>query len=248
MLYKNVAPGIHRVEHSYTNFYIVEDEGRLGLIDTGLPESWSSLIDALEELGFKLSAISAIAITHGHFDHMGFAKKAQEELGVPLWIHREDAHLAKHPYQYDHENSRLPYPLLHPSSIPLNISMVKAGALRVDGVDGALLFDNTTDTLDFPGAPQVIPLPGHTNGECAFFFPERNALVTGDALVTLNIYTGETGPQIIAGAATADSELALQSLDALIPMDTSVMLPGHGEPWSEGVEKAVELARQKGAS
>jgi glyoxylase-like metal-dependent hydrolase (beta-lactamase superfamily II) len=72
-------------------------------------------------------------------------------------------------------------------------------------------------------------------------------VISGDALVTLDPYTGHRGPQIVAGAATADSEQALRSLDRLAATGAGTVLPGHGEPWTAGVGTAVELARERGA-
>jgi hypothetical protein len=39
---------------------------------------------------------------------------------------------------------------------------------------------------------------------------------------------------------------ALASLDALEPLDASVTLTGHGEPWAKSVAAAVEQARDAG--
>ena len=50
--------------------------------------------------------------------------------------------------------------------------------------------------LALPGAPQVLHTPGHTDGSCVLFLPERRALLTGDALVTLDPYTGRRGPRV----------------------------------------------------
>ena len=63
--------------------------------------------------------------------------------------------------------------------------------------------------MPVPGRPVVVPSPGHTHGHCALHLPDRDVLISGDALVTLDPYTGRRGPRIIAGAATADSGLAL---------------------------------------
>ncbi len=43
---------------------------------------------------------------------------------------------------------------------------------------------------------------------------------------------------------TEDADLALQSLDVLAATKAETVLPGHGEPWLDGVASAVELARQ----
>ena len=51
MLHANVADGIHRIEDAYTNWYLVEADGRLTIVDTGVPASWESLMDALRTLG-----------------------------------------------------------------------------------------------------------------------------------------------------------------------------------------------------
>ena len=67
-------------------------------------------------------------------------------------------------------------------------------------------------------------------------------------MVTLDPYTGEAGPKIVAGAATADSARNLASLDALAETGASTVLVGHGEPWREGAESAVSRARAVGPS
>jgi glyoxylase-like metal-dependent hydrolase (beta-lactamase superfamily II) len=73
-------------------------------------------------------------------------------------------------------------------------------------------------------------------------------VIAGDAIVTLNPYTGDTGPRIVAGAATANSGIALDSLEALNATGATTVFTGHGEPWRDGIRKAVELARMAGPS
>ena len=40
-----------------------------------------------------------------------------------------------------------------------------------------------------------------------------------------------------------DTAQALASLDALRGIDTDLLLPGHGDPWTEGGAEAVHKAR-----
>jgi glyoxylase-like metal-dependent hydrolase (beta-lactamase superfamily II) len=244
-----VAHDVHRIEHAYVNAYLVtDDDGRVLVVDTGLPATWSLLGEALRELGHRPSDVAAVVLTHAHFDHTGSAAMFQERLGVPIWLHELDWHIAAHPYRYAHENVRAVYPLRYPASLRIQASMMAAGALRVSGVRG-LRHTAPGDTLPVPGAPRVIFTPGHTDGHCALYLPGSDVLLTGDSLVTLDPYTGGRGPQIIAGAATADSAQALASLDQLVAQDTgaTTLLPGHGEPWTRGVAAAVEQAREVGA-
>ena len=69
-------------------------------------------------------------------------------------------------------------------------------------------------------------------------------MFSGDALVTLDMTRGRTGPQIIRGPVTEDPDLAVQSLEVLAATNAATVLPGHGEPWPHGVKSAVEIARQ----
>jgi glyoxylase-like metal-dependent hydrolase (beta-lactamase superfamily II) len=103
-------------------------------------------------------------------------------------------------------------------------------------------------TLPVPGSPRVVPTPGHTLGHCALHLPERDAVIAGDAIVTLNAYTARRGPQIVAEAATVDSRRALDSLDALAATEARIVLVGHGDPWTGGAEEAVLAARAAGPS
>jgi glyoxylase-like metal-dependent hydrolase (beta-lactamase superfamily II) len=247
MLHLSVAEGVHRVEDAYTNWYVVEDGDGLTVVDTGHPRSWDSLQALLGRLGRDTAAIAAIVLTHGHFDHMGFAARARRQLGVPVYAHGRELPVVAHPLRYDHERSRLPYMLRHPGFDRAFAAMAAKGALFVKGVDDPTAYSDG-DELDVPGRPRVIATPGHTHGHCCLLLADRRVLFAGDAFVTYNPYTASHGPQIVSGAATADSAQALRSLDTLATLDATIVLTGHGEPWTGDLAAAIEQARRAGPS
>jgi glyoxylase-like metal-dependent hydrolase (beta-lactamase superfamily II) len=246
MLHENVAEGIHRIEDAYTNWYIVEDDGGVTIVDAGVPTSWDSLQDALARLGRSRTDVKALVLTHAHFDHVGFAERARQELDVPVYVHENDAPLARHPMQYTHERPRSLYVLTQVQALPIVASLVRNRAFWPHGVRAVERYSN--GSLPVPGSPRVVYTPGHTLGHCALHFPDRDAVIAGDAFVMLDPYTAQKGPKIVARAATADSERALATLDALAETGARTLLTGHGGPWTGGAEDAVRLAREAGPS
>jgi hypothetical protein len=64
--------------------------------------------------------------------------------------------------------------------------------------------------------------------------------------VTLDPYTASKGPRIVARSATADTERAMGSLDAIAETGATTVLTGHGPVWREGAAEAARRARAAG--
>lgn len=226
------------------NCYLWRTPDGLTLFDAGLPGMRRPLDDLLAHLGATTADIDALVLTHGHFDHVGIARHVRDE-GATVLVHPQDARLARHPYRYRPASPRLPYVLGHPRGIPVITRMALHGALTVKGVEASARVEHGRP-VDAPGSPLALWTPGHTDGHCAYLLEERGVLIAGDALVTLDPYTGRTGAQIVARAATADTDEAMRSLDVLEQTDASLVLSGHGEPSREGIRADVAEARRIG--
>lgn len=243
----DVVPGVHLVSHAHTNCYVVEGEDGVTLVDAAFDRTWGAVRQCLADLGRSASDVKGLVITHGHFDHVGFASRLQRSYGVPVWAGAADAYILRHPYRYRPERPRLAYPLTHPRALPVIGRMVRAGALHVPGLEADHLVRGRA-VLDLPGRPVLVPAPGHTDGEYVVHLPEHGAVLSGDALVTLDIYTGRRGPRVVARGATNDAVAALDSLGAIAALDVSAVLPGHGVPWLQGSRAAVDAARVAGVA
>src|SRR5215213_7021252 len=177
MFTRDVAAGVHRIEDSFTNWYIVEAEDGLTIVDAGVPTSWDSLLDALEQLGRPITDVRALVLTHAHFDHVGFAERLRKQQGVPVYVHDNDVPLTQHPWRYDHERPRSLYLATQVRALPIVAAMAGNRALLARPVREVRRYEN--GTLPVPGSPRVVFSPGHTLGHCALHLPDRDTLIAG---------------------------------------------------------------------
>jgi len=241
MIELDVAPGVHRIEDSFVNWFLLEEEGRLTAVDAGLPASWQSLLEVVRRRGRTLSDLEAIVLTHAHYDHVGFAERARSELGVPVYVHAGDEPLTRHPWRFSFERLPLLY-ARYPAFLRIFASFARSGALWTPALKAVRTYADG-ETLPVPGRPRAVFTPGHTDGHCALHLPDRDVLIAGDAIVMLDPYTGAKGPRLVARAATADTGRALASLDALAATGASTVLTGHGGVWRGGAESMAAQAR-----
>jgi glyoxylase-like metal-dependent hydrolase (beta-lactamase superfamily II) len=219
-----LGPALHRIGNDIVAAYLIVTPDGITVIDAGLPGHWSDLHAELAELGRPLSDIRGLVITHGDGDHIGFAERLRREAGVPVYVGAGDAGRAKGEKP---PKTAMPSMRLGPTLGFLSYSVRKGGfrstplAAVVDVADG--------QTLDLPGAPRIITMPGHSPGSIAIHSPVADAVFVGDALTTRHVTTGRTGGQ--PAPFTDDPAQALASLDRLAALDASWVLPGHGAPW-----------------
>jgi glyoxylase-like metal-dependent hydrolase (beta-lactamase superfamily II) len=239
-----VAPGVHRLGNEMVNYYLVEADGGLTLIDAGLPAFYAELQEFLRARGRTVSDIDALLLTHAHGDHVGIAEKVRQD-GVPVRVHERDAEQARTAKNHPREGGMLRY-FRYGQTWRLLAMGVRNGAIKPVKIAEVSSFGE--GELDVPGRPRVIHTPGHSPGHVVFHFAEQGALLAGDALCTWNPLTGRPGPQIMPGAFSLSNDQALDSLGRIEGIEAGALLVGHGDPWTAGVGAAVARAREAGTS
>ncbi len=237
-----VAPGIHHFSTSPFNWYVIEENSRLTLVDAGFPGHWREFLAGIQSIGYQPCDVEAILLTHAHADHLGFARRLQKMTGAPVFVHKDDQLAIGRRWQ-------LPWTgLLSNAWRPYVANMLghamRNGVFTLPRITESFAFRDG-DSLDVPGKPQVLHVPGHTPGEVAFYLPERQVLLSGDTLVTQCLMSGRaTPPQVPTRSLNNNTRQATRALDRFGELGEVTMLPGHGSPWSGSMQQAVELARQ----
>lgn len=241
-----VADGVVRLGTDLVNWYLVEEDGRVTIVDAGAPGYVSQIDGGLALLGRTRADVAALILTHAHSDHIGFAEPLRSELGIPVYVHRDDEHLATTgKASGKNERSMVPY-FRHAHAWKLLLHLLTSGGLPKK-LQTVKTFDGG-DELDVPGHPRVIHTPGHTTGHVSFLLQSRGTLIAGDLLCTLNPLTGARGPQLMPRAFNVSSGTIFDSLATVEGLDVNVMLLGHGEPWRQGMADAVRRARETGVT
>ena len=86
---ERINDNVLRMGTSIVNWYLVADDEGVTVVDAAFPAYGSQLGDGLRELGRSQRDIKAIALTHAHADHVGFAEQLRRKLDIPVYIHRE---------------------------------------------------------------------------------------------------------------------------------------------------------------
>lgn len=219
-----IGPHLHRIGNDIVAAYLIDTDEGVTLIDAGLPGHSRDFQRELAAMGRTIADVRGIVLTHGDSDHLGFAERLRKRTGIPVYVHSADADRAKGGDKPKTSMGRMKLGAV----LGFFGYAARKGGLRThyltevhEVADG--------DVLPLPGAPEVISMPGHSQGSIAVHVPVADAVCVGDALTTRHVLTGRIGPQ--PAPFTDEPAEALDSLARLANVDASWVLPGHGAPW-----------------
>lgn len=232
-----IAEGVHLCGSEHVNWYLLEEDNVITIVDTGFPTHWEQLSVQLDALNYEFSDIEACLLTHAHPDHIGFAQRLHERADVPVWLHEEGVRRARN--GGDPPLGGFVKNLWRPAIIRYFIEVIRSDGTSVPPVKTVETFADEAE-LDVPGHPQVLHVPGHTEDEAAFYLPDRDVLFCGDALATVDFETWRgNAPQLMPPWLNVDHDRARESRTRLESLGDVVLLPGHGDPWSGDLTAAL---------
>lgn len=238
-----VGDGVVRLGTDLVNWFLVDGDGAVVVVDAGLPPYRPQLEPGLALLGRTRDDVAAVLLTHGHNDHTGVAEDLRTELAVPVFVHGGDAGLATTGGVRQGTEASVDEYGDYPTARALLDHFAAAGPSRPVGDVHAL-----DDGEELPGGLVAIHTGGHTPGHVVLHLPSRSTLFVGDLLCSVNPLTGRPGPQILPRGLNQSSQAMLDSLAKLEHLDADAVLFAHGDPWTDGIAAAVEKARHAGMS
>ena len=242
---EEVAGGVFFVEASHTNFVLIIDGPDVTMVDSGFPKDRDLVDTSVAKIGRTLGQVQAMVLTHGHVDHKGSAERLRVDYEVSIYCHSSESRIVRGEVKQQISTLELRR-AWRPKVFRFAVNAIRRGGLQPEHVSDCSTFADG-DTIDVPGNPTAVFTPGHTEGHCGLHLPDRGVLITGDALITVDLWDPDRrGPQMIRRQFNHDHGQAIRSLDRFAGLEAGVLVPGHGLPWRGHPREAVERARVVG--
>jgi glyoxylase-like metal-dependent hydrolase (beta-lactamase superfamily II) len=252
-----IAPGVFHLGpwgRTQTNAYLIDDGGSWCLVDAG----WAS--DG-PRIGAAVSSVlgpgllpAAILLTHAHPDHAGSARELAAAWGCPVLVHPLEQPIASGDFAaMERHAGPLDRWLVLPVMRAIGRRRREAALARssLAGVVRPLEAGGRIPAVD---AWAWIHTPGHTPGHVAYARQADGVVLSGDALMTLEVNTwagvllqrqGLSGPPWYT---TWDPVAAAASIDRIAGLGPAVLGGGHGVPLAgPGTAAAVRAFAERAA-
>ncbi|KRA25258.1 hypothetical protein ASD65_13130 [Microbacterium sp. Root61] len=230
---------------AYTIDYVFITDDGIALVDTGwaTEASATALAKELAAIGYSITDISAILITHMHPDHFGLVPRIlRANPDCRLFMHDADLRLVDGRSDALRQRTTPRWQELMVSVGAPGSYEITTRAMVTNRVDDDIASQVVTLAPD-----QVITLgswsiralwtPGHTPGHLCFLVEDHALLISGDHILPT------ITPQVTQLSDPADDILGnyLSSLRALRSLDVVEVLPAHQYRFTGLVERIDEL-------
>ena len=243
-----IQEGIYRVRLEsdrggvgHVNTYLIEmDEGRYVCVDSGFRETAGEMIKSItEELGEGV-VIEKLVITHLHYDHYGGTNEIAKRFNPEVLCHEKEKEVAGILERIMRSESRdilSNYMNIPGYILEKIIEIVNKEISNLPKIDNNL-YDGMVISSTI-GKWRIVHTPGHTPGHVCLFNEENRILISGDHLLpeeTSNVayYPLDDYNPLL---------LYLKSLRLVEKMNPLLILPSHGEVFTDASKRVDELFR-----
>lgn len=204
-----ITENIWQFEHGSNVFLVKLNEDELMLVDAGLPGSTSNIIKEIRELGFEPNQVEYILLTHADMDHVGSLHGVKNVTGAKVYASVHSA-----PYI---EKARMP------DHLPVLMKPI-AGLIQRLMQKPVLVDARLEDGQELDIGIKAIHIPGHTEGNFAFWWEPEKALFAADLLQRRDGTLDLTQQRV-----TWNMDKAKQSALKVLDLEPEVICVGHGD-------------------
>jgi glyoxylase-like metal-dependent hydrolase (beta-lactamase superfamily II) len=170
-----LAPDVFRIPTAgrdlINSFALLDDDGSVTLVDTGLKKAPARIVAGLESLGKHPRDVTRIVLTHVHPDHAGGAAEMARQTDAPVLVHGDDQDWATTGRISGANDPSTLMGRLFARTGDAKIEPFKPGPALTDG-----------EVLPVAGGLRVVHTPGHSPGHVSLLHEPTGTLITGDAL------------------------------------------------------------------
>lgn len=230
------------------NVYALVDADGWVLVDAGMgtPEAREAFAAGLERADLRVDNLKGIVLTHHHPDHIGLSGELQEESGATVYMHPIDERSVRIIWegtmperfgrvssffrQHGLERTELWYTQADPKAVRtiLRVPPHEAFTLVEDGEYRVLAGERY----------RVIWVPGHADGQIVLFRERDGVFIAADHVLpritpNVGLYSEHDRLNPLGDY--------LASLRKVEDLPASVVLPGHGEPFTDLAGRVREI-------
>lgn len=211
---------IHTINVGVDNCYLIRDKGSI-LIDGGSPGAFADFSAALESLNVPPEEISAIVLTHCHWDHIGCASAIKDATHAKVLVHENEKNILQAGQR------AMPPGVTRWGRILAPCLTRWSQRFQITPCDADILIGDEGRSLsEFGIAGKIVFTPGHSSGSVSV------VLASGDAFVgdmAMNGLPLTIRPKLPIFA--EDLPTLRKSWDKLMAMGIKTVYPAHGSPF-----------------
>jgi glyoxylase-like metal-dependent hydrolase (beta-lactamase superfamily II) len=217
------------------NVYLLEGQP-LTLVDVGprTSEAMAALNRGLQALGYSLSQIEQVVITHAHHDHFGQARDVLEISGATLLSFRENRYPLEHFETWWEQRIDFVADLMLEEGAPpdslAEMEVIRGFAQFAASVSPVEPLDDNEELPMGGRIWRALHNPGHARGQLCFYDERERLLISGDHLlrdITANPVLETPRPGMTERPRSLPDYI--DSLKRIRELDVEMVLPGHGE-------------------
>ena len=152
-----VFDNLYYVGAKWVAAWVLETDQGLILFDTLYGELTDIAIDGMRDLGMDPNDVRYVIVSHAHYDHIGGARRMQDEIGAVVVMTDEDWQMTNEPAIY----KEYPKPIKHLTAThggTLNLGRTKLAFMKTPGHTPGVL--STSFTVYDKGYPHAAVLMG----------------------------------------------------------------------------------------